>query len=116
MKRISSHVVGVDRGTTLLFSDFQHSGDMWTGSGPRSRSVDMAFETPFASPPQVLVTLDMWDMDNASNQRADISAEEVTRTGFRLVFRTWSDTRVARARASWIAIGELPDYEEWQLY
>jgi len=46
----------------------------------------------------------------------DIRAENVTETGFDLVFQTWSDTRIARASASWLAIGEVADPDQWQLY
>ena len=51
----------------------------------------------------------MWDMGSGSNARADIRAENVTETGFDLVFRTWSDTRVARVSASWLAISGVAD-------
>jgi len=61
------------------------------------------------------VSLDMWDMDQKTNQRADISARNVTLEGFEIVFRTWGDTRVARVRAAWLAIGELRDDDEWEL-
>ena len=58
----------------------------------------------------------MWDMGNDSNARADSRAENVTVTGFDLVFRTWSDMRIARVSASWLAIGEVADPDQWQLY
>ena len=35
MKRISNHLVGVDQGSQVLFSDFEHDGKMWKGDGPR---------------------------------------------------------------------------------
>ncbi len=57
----------------------------------------------------------MWDMDCATNPRMDISAEGATAEGFFLVFRTWGDTRVARVRADWIAIGEVRHDEDWDL-
>ncbi len=52
-----------------------------------------------------MVSISMWDLDQKTNSRADITAEKITRTGFHLVFRTWGDTRVARIRADWMAIG-----------
>jgi hypothetical protein len=55
-------------------------------------------------------------MDQGANVRADISADNVTETGFDLVFRTWSDTRVARVRMSWMAIGEVASDDDWELY
>ena len=64
----------------------------------------------------VHVSLSMRDMGTDRNARADIRAENVTVTGFDLVFRTWSDMRIARVSASWLAIGEVADPGQWQLY
>ena len=47
--------------------------------------------------------------------RADDAAETVTENGSDLVFRTWGDTRVARGRIGWIAIGELSDEDDWDV-
>ena len=44
-----------------------------------------------------------------------IKAEAITPEGFNIVFRTWGDSRVTRVRASWTAIGELKDTDEWDL-
>ena len=74
------------------------------------------FAEPFLSPPSVHVSLSLWDMDSAANVRADLAAEKIGLEGFDLVFRTWSDTRVARVRMSWMAIGELRNQDDWELY
>lgn len=116
MKRLSSHTIGMDQGTFELFSDFQDGGEMWTGSGPRKVSRAVEFSEAFSTQPMVHVSLSMWDMGNDSNARGDIRAENVTETGFDLVFQTWSDTRIARASASWLAIGEVADPDQWQPY
>ena len=116
MKRLSSHTIGMDQGTFELFSDFQEGGEMWTGSGPRKVSRAVEFSEAFSTQPMVHVSLSMWDMDNDSNARADIRAQNVTETGFDLVFQTWSDTRIVRVSASWLAIGEVADPDQWQLY
>ena len=116
MKRLSSHTIGMDQGTFELFSDFQEGGVMWTGSGPRKVSRAVEFSEAFSTQPMVHVSLSMWDMDNDSNARADIRAENVTETGFDLVFQTWSDTRIVRVSASWLAIGEVADPDQWQPY
>jgi hypothetical protein len=116
MKRLRSHLIGVDQGSTVLFSHFSDNGPMWSGEGPREASVEITFAEPFASVPVVHVALSMWDTSGSINQRADLRAEDVTETGFFLVFRTWGDSRIARVRADWMAIGELPHEEDWQLY
>lgn len=116
MKRISSGSFGILQGSRVLFSDFADDGVMWTGQGPRESRHVVAFKDAFAAPPSVLVGLSMWDMDHKTNSRADISAENVTTDGFHLVFRTWGDTRVARVRADWTAIGPVRDEDDWELY
>jgi len=115
MRRLRNHLIGIEQGKEILFSDFADHGEMWTGNGPRERVTTIAFSQPFRTLPVVHVSLDMWDMDQKTNQRADISARNVTLEGFEIVFRTWGDTRVARVRAAWLAIGELRDDDEWEL-
>jgi len=109
-------LVGVDQGDVVLFSDFEHDGDMWTGDGPRVTRAHVQFSEAFRAFPSVRVSISMWDMSNAANARADVQAEDVTLEGFAIVFRTWGDTKVARVRVSWQAIGEVPHGDEWELY
>ncbi len=116
MKKFLKQAIGVDQGEDVLFSDYEDGGEMWTGSGPRERRHALKFNQAFKSSPVVHVALSMWDMDSAANARADISAENVTEVGFDVVFRTWGDSRVARARARWMAIGEVTHDDDWQLY
>lgn len=116
MKRLQNHLIGVDQGEKILFSDFENGGEMWTGTGPRHVRVRVEFSERFRSIPVVQVGISMWDADHLSNLRADIQAEQVTPDGFDLVFRTWEDSRIARVRASWMAIGEVAHGDEWELY
>lgn len=116
MQRLRNHLIGIDQGDNVLFSDFEDGGDMWTGTGPRERRRRVRFAESFRAAPIVYVALSMWDMHHATNVRADIAAEVVGPTGFDVVFRTWGDTKVARARVRWMAIGELRDGDEWELY
>ena len=88
---------------------------MWTGNGPRKKRVEVEFSEPFADIPNVQVSLSMWDLDQKTNPRSDISAVDITETGFTILFQTWADTRVARVRADWLAIGELNDDELWEV-
>lgn len=115
MMRLRGHLVGIEQGSRVMFSDFEHDGEMWTGEGPRQNRHRVTFGEPFRAPPAVLVSLTMLDLDHSRNHRSDISAENVTAEGFDLVFRTWSDTRVARVRADWLALGELDDPEAWEV-
>ena len=88
---------------------------MWTGQGPRERRRDVQFSEPYRTAPAVHVAISMWDTDHDSNQRAEISAANISETGFTAVFRTWGDSRVARVRVGWLAIGELHGDEDWEI-
>ena len=116
MKRISSSSVGVQQGSRVLFSDFADGGVMWTGQGDRESRHMITFKEPFSAVPSVMASISMWDTDHKHNARADITAENVTERGFHLVFRTWGDTRVARVRADWMAIGAVKSEDDWELY
>lgn len=116
MKRLRNHLVGIDQGDTVLFSDFEDGGEMWTGRGQRERRRRVAFSEPFRDVPMVHVSISMLDVDNDTPQRIDAVAETITKDGFDLVFRTWGDTRVARVRLAWLAVGELRQVDEWDLY
>lgn len=113
MKKLQNHRIGVDQGDVLLFSDFEDGGEMWVGTGERRASVEVRFSETYRSPPAVHVSLSMWDMDQTTNSRADVRAEEVTTQGFNIVLRTWGDTRIARARAVWLSIGEVAHTDDW---
>ncbi len=115
MKKLRNHLIGVDQGQVTLFSDFEDGGPMWTGQGPREVRKDVRFSEVYRSTPRVMVAISMWDLDRETNLRADLSADAITREGFTLVFRTWGDTRVARIRAAWTAIGELSHPDDWEI-
>jgi hypothetical protein len=114
MKRFSGPI-GIEQGNKILFSDFAHDGAMWTGSGPREVRQPQQFKQPFRTLPMVSVSVSMWDIDHKTNSRVDIVAENVTETGFDIVFRTWGDTRIARIRAEWMAIGQAMDEDDWDV-
>lgn len=115
MKRLQMGRVGVDSGDEVMFSDFEDGGPMWAGTGDRIVRREVRFGTAFASAPTVQVALSMWDMDNKAFARVDVSATRITAAGFMLVFKTWGDTRIARARVSWLAIGELTGEDDWDV-
>ncbi|WBU54804.1 H-type lectin domain-containing protein [Paracoccus sp. SCSIO 75233] len=114
MYLVSPHSVGILNGEVLLFSHFENGGEMWSGRGEREKRVEVRFKDAFRSPPVVTVGLSMWDIDTKANQRLDIRADEVNREGFTIVFRTWGDTQIARARAQWMAIGAVDHVDGWE--
>ncbi|WP_137699831.1 H-type lectin domain-containing protein [Marimonas lutisalis] len=116
MKKISAHSIGIAQGSDTIFEDFEDGGEMWTGTGHRERRKRVAFREPFKEPPAVHCSLTLWDVDSATNVRADIEAENVGEDGFDLVFRTWGDTKVARVRIGWMAVGPVGNEDDWELY
>lgn len=111
-----NHLIGVDHGDVVMFSDFEHDGVMWTGEGARQTRAHVEFSESFRDKPIVQVNLSMWDISSDANTRVDVQAEDITPDGFAIVFRTWGDTKIARVRVAWHAIGELRQSDEWELY
>lgn len=115
MRRFDTKLIGIDQGEIVLFSDYQGGGQMWTGQGERTRRHSLRFTERFSSAPAVHSALSMWDIDNATNSRVEVSAANITEEGFDVVFRTWADTHIARARVCWMAIGEVYHEDDWDL-
>lgn len=115
MKRISSGQVGIQQGSHILFSDFATGGPMWTGNGAREVRATIPFASGFRDVPTVMLGISLWDMDHQTNMRADLQAEKVTAQSFDLVFRTWGDTRIARIRVDWTALGPVRDDDDWEI-
>lgn len=115
MKRIVSGNIGIQQGSRVLFSDFATDGPMWTGSGDRETRHKIGFGEAFRDVPAVTAGISLWDTDHATNLRADLTVEHVTVSGFDLVFRTWGDTRIARLRVDWMAIGAMRDDDDWDV-
>lgn len=115
MKRISPGAIGIQQGSRVLFSDYADGGVMWTGQGDRESRHVITFPEAFIDAPVVMVAISMWDTDHKHNARAELVAEKITETNFHLVFRTWGDTRVARIRADWTAMGAVRDDNDWDV-
>ncbi|WP_188078269.1 H-type lectin domain-containing protein [Aquicoccus porphyridii] len=116
MKRLTANTIGILQGDETLFEDFEDGGEMWTGTGQRERRKPVRFSEGFTDAPVVHCSLSLWDVDNGANMRAHVEAENVGAEGFDLVFRTWGDTRIARVRLDWIAIGSVANEDDWELY
>ncbi len=115
MRKLESNVIGMDQGDVVLFSDFEHDGQMWTGDGPRHTRMAVAFSEVYTGRPNVYVSVSMLDISNSGNSRFDVQAENITNSGFDIVFRTWGDSRVARCRVAWQSIGAVRADDVWDL-
>lgn len=113
MKKLENHLIGIDQGDVPLFSDFEDGGEMWTGTGPRERRVEIRFREAFRAAPAVHASISLLDADTAAAIRTELSVEEITPQSCQIVFRTWMDTRIARIRVAWMAIGALNHDDDW---
>ena len=115
MKKLKTNCIGIDQGDAYIFSDFEDGGEMWTGEGDRERRHTVRFSQTYRSPPAVTCGVSLWDLDHSTNVRSDVTAENIGRSQFDIVFRTWGDSRIARVRVNWMAIGELTDDDHWDV-
>lgn len=89
-----------------LFNHVDGGLPMWSSDGDRVVRLNIEFCTTFADVP--LINLGLTGIDSAHDQnlRFWLQARDVTPKGFAIEFSTWGDTHIARAAASWQAIGE----------
>ncbi len=88
-----------------VFNHVDRNEPMWSDEGDRSVRVPVQFAAPFQKPPHITIGLSGIDASRAQNLRFHVQAEEITRDGFVICFITWDDTKIARASATWSAIG-----------
>lgn len=115
MRKLSGHRVGIDQGEVSLFNDYEADGPMWSGSGQRAVVKTIKLKEAFAERPSVTLTLAMCDMSNDAFLRFSLHAETVKNDGFEIHFETWGDTKIARVRVAWQAIGEVSSDEDWDV-
>lgn len=72
-------------------------------SGDRIFTLEVRFNKPFETIPNVVVGLNKMEFDKNTNARVDVQATAVSRDGFVLRIKTWSDTRVLVLGGSWVA-------------
>lgn len=86
-----------------------------------TRTIQIAFPIPYKQPPYILLSLEKIDCGAFIEQsffkhqekpllhtvtRYDISAQDISGTGFTLKISTWNSNTIYGFRASWIAFGE----------
>lgn len=93
-----------------LFNHVDTNLPMWSQDGDRMVEEKITFTRGFAEVPCVTLGLTGIDAAHDQNLRCALQAVDVTKEGFVIKFATWGDTHIARASASWQAIGKAkPD-------
>ena len=77
-----------------------------TGQGVREFDSAIIFDRPFRRTPTIAVALQRMDVINKANTRILVKTSAVTTTGFTLTLRTWGNTQIWSAGASWIAYAD----------
>jgi hypothetical protein len=72
--------------------------------GERTMTIDIDFETPFAEKPQIFLSVTQLDSDKESNVRFNVEAISISRDGFTLKVRTWSDSKIFSISGYWVAV------------
>lgn len=106
-QQTTSPLVGMQiiTATGEVFNHVDRNEPMWSGEGDRSVRVPVQFAAPFHRPPHITIGLSGIDASCTQNLRFNILADNVTRDGFVINMVTWGDTKIARASATWTAIG-----------
>ena len=72
-------------------------------NGERTMTIDVKFEKPFKSKPQIILSITQLDSDKESNVRYNIEAISVYRDGFTIKVRTWADSKLFSVSGYWLA-------------
>lgn len=72
-------------------------------TGERTMTIDVDFNKPFDSKPNVVLSVTQIDADKEFNQRYNVEAISVSRDGFTLKIRTWADSKVYSLSGFWMA-------------
>ncbi len=100
--RVEAGLVALDRWNVPPFAP------MSEGTGERFYDVDVPLRTQWTAPPLVVANLSFVDADNSANLRIQVFVLSVAASSFKLRFRTWADTKIWGAGASWFAIEAPP--------
>ncbi len=72
--------------------------------GDRVVQIEVTFKTPFDVKPEVLVSVNFLDTDKTTNLRYEVKTISVSRDGFLVQVKTWSDTRIYAIGGGWMAV------------
>lgn len=73
------------------------------GSGERTVTIEVTFDKPFEVKPTILLSVNAIDSDKDVNLRFEVKASGVSRDGFTITIRTWSDSKIYFISGVWMA-------------
>jgi hypothetical protein len=66
-------------------------------------TIEVNFAVPFASQPQIVLSVTQIDTDKKSNTRYRVEAISISKDGFTLNVTTWADSKIFSISGYWIA-------------
>lgn len=74
--------------------------------GERTMTIDIDFENAFTEKPQIILSVTQIDSDKETNLRYNVEAISISRDGFTIKVRTWSDSKLFSISGYWLATTE----------
>lgn len=73
-------------------------------SGDRTYSIEVNFPQGFNVKPEIILSVSNIDADKDVNLRYDVVAKAISRDGFVITIKTWSDSKIHGIGGSWLAV------------
>ena len=92
--------------TGKYVANYQSEGyNLNKGEGKRSFNIEVRFEKPYESTPEVLVTINHVNVETKDGVRVryEVITKGISRDGFIIELTTWDDSKVHELRGNWIA-------------
>lgn len=105
--------------SAVAFSQSQVLSGVWGGnsetkyytlhenSGERKFTVEVNFLKPFENKPDVVCGITMIDVDKNTAVKYAVKPISISRDGFTVEVKTWSDTKVLSVSGFWVAHAEV---------
>jgi hypothetical protein len=72
--------------------------------GDRVMTVNVSFDNPFDVKPDIVLGVTMLDANQKTAVRYDITAMSISRDGFTIQIKTWSETEILGIGGYWLAV------------
>jgi hypothetical protein len=72
-------------------------------NGERSMTIEIRFKDPFKQKPKVFLSATQIDAAKETNVRYSVEAISISRDGFTLKVKTWSDSKIFSISGNWLA-------------
>jgi hypothetical protein len=73
-------------------------------SGDRAVSIEVTFDKGFEVKPEIILSVSLLDAEKTTNIRYSVLAKAISRDGFVITIRTWSDSKIYGIGGSWLAV------------